>query len=148
MVTNCKFYPLAWVTCLAPIFAPSSVMADEIAKPAGIAIELSTAEDQDGACRMSFVIRNHHPQDIDGVVFETVLFGASGQVARMTLLDFEDLPSGRPRVRQFQFDAMGCAAISSILINGSDSCLGDGLPPEACDNGLILSTQTDIELIG
>lgn len=147
MVTNRKLFLLACATCLAPVFAPDASMAEETATP-GIAIELSATEDQDGACRMSFLIRNHHPQDIDGVVFETVLFSATGQVARMTLLDFEDLPTGRPRVRQFQFDGLGCAAISSVLINGADSCRGEGLIPGACDKGLVLSTRTDVELIG
>lgn len=147
MVTPVKLCLLSCVTCIAPIFAATASMAEDAATP-GIAIELSAADDQDGACRMSFVIRNHHPQDIDGVVFETVLFGANGQVARMTLLDLEDLPTGRPRVRQFQFDGMGCAAISSVLINGADSCLGEGLAPGACDKGLVLSTRTNIELVG
>lgn len=128
-----------------------SALAEDSKTPGispGISIELSAAEEQDGTCLMSFVVQNNHAQNIDSAVFETVLFGAAGQVARMTLLDFEKLPAGRLRVRQFRFDGMGCDAISRILINGAEKCDGDGLVDGACSDGLTLSTRVGTELIG
>lgn len=114
----------------------------------GVSIELSAATTENAGCRMSFLIHNRHPQDITGAVYETVLFGDQGQVAQMTLLDFEDLPAGRPRVRQFRFDGMSCDSISRVLINGAENCTAPGLDPKACDTGLELKSMTKTELIG
>jgi len=69
-------------------------------------------------------------------------------VAKLTLLDFQDLPAGRLRVRQFQFAGLACSEISRVLINGADTCEGDKLPDGACDKGLTLRSLTDMELIG
>jgi len=114
----------------------------------GVSIELSTAEMVGDACRLSFVVQNGHGQDIVSSVYETVLFSTAGQVAKLTLLDFQDLPAGRLRVRQFQFAGLACGEISRVLINGADTCEGDKLPDGACDKGLTLRSLTDMELIG
>lgn len=112
----------------------------------GVAIELSAAETVGSACRMSFLITNGHNADIDQAVYEIVLFDKAGGVAQLTLLDFRDLPAGRPRVRQFQFDGMACADIPRVLINGADTCTG--VPDGGCIDNLNLSTRTGSELIG
>lgn len=112
----------------------------------GLTLELSAAEDIGGACRMSFLATNSHGTDITQAVFEVVLFNASGSVAQMTLLDFRELPTGRPRVRQFQFDGMGCADVPRILINGAATC--DGLAVGGCLENLLLNSRTGTELIG
>lgn len=135
------------ITALVIFGLAFSAQAEEPTTP-GISIELSAAEEQDGTCLMSFLVKNSHAQDIDSAVFETVLFGDTGQVARMTLLDFEQLPAGRMRVRQFRFDGMNCAGISRILINGAESCTGTDLTEGACLHGLTLSTRVGTELIG
>jgi len=114
----------------------------------GVSIELSAAEAVGDACRLSFVVQNGHSQTIRSSVYETVLFNTSGQVAKMTLLDFQDLPVGRLRVRQFQFAGLACNEISRVLINGAETCEGVGLPEGACDKGLNLRSLTSMELIG
>lgn len=124
-----------------------AVVAETVDKP-GVSIELSAAELVGDACRLSFVVLNGHDQDIDNSVYETVLFNTAGQVAKLTLLDFQDLPAGRLRVRQFQFAGLACSDISRVLINGADTCEGDGLPDGACDKGLTLRSLTNMELIG
>ncbi|WP_245838221.1 hypothetical protein [Tropicimonas sediminicola] len=126
--------------------SPAYAASDEA--PAGLSIELSSAEELPGTCRMSFLIRNGSALDIDQAVYETVLFSREGQVALMTLLDLKDLPAGRPRVRQFQFDGLECAEIGSVLINGAHACEGEGLAVGACIDGLELTTRTDVELLG
>lgn len=113
----------------------------------GISIELSAAEDIGAACKLSFVVTNGYPQDIEQVVYETVLFNALGQVARLTLLDFQDLPAGRLRVRQFQFPH-ACADISRVLINGAETCGAQALPDGACSKRLTLLSRTRMELLG
>lgn len=131
---------------LATVLAAASGAAAQEPDKAGIAIELSAAEPADGACKLSFVVRNGHKADIGKAVYETVLFDDQGQVARLTLLDFQDLPAGRLRVRQFQFPHT-CEGISRVLINGADTCTGDGLPDDACSRGLVLSSRA-MELAG
>ena len=135
------------ITMLTLLGLASMAQAQE-AIPNGLSIELSAAEEQDGTCLISFVVQNNHSQDIDSAVSETVLFGEAGQVARMTLLDFEQLPAGRLRVRQFRFDGMTCAGISRILINGAETCTGTDLRSNACNDGLTLSSRVKTELIG
>ncbi len=124
---------------------PGPAMAEEARAP-GISIELSAGEDVGSACRLSFLITNGHPAGIAQAVYEVVLFGPNGGVAQMTLLDFRDLPAGRPRVRQFQFDKLACADIPRILINGAETCAG--APDGGCIDNLLVSTRTGTELIG
>lgn len=113
-----------------------------------ITLELNTLETVDDACRISFLIRNGHATDIDQAVFEAVLFDTEGQVERLTLFDFGALPASRPRVRQFVVPALACASLGRLMINGADTCTGDGLPEHACTEGLDVSSRTDAELLG
>jgi hypothetical protein len=136
--------PIVTAICLLGLAIPAQAQE----QTPGLSIELSAAEEQDGTCLMSFVVQNNHPQNIDAAVFETVLFGDAGQVARMTLLDFEQLPAGRLRVRQFRFDGMRCAAISRILFNGAETCAGTDLTADACSGNLNLNSRVKTELIG
>lgn len=132
---------LAWAENLAQTSAPLPTSS------AGISIELSAAEDIGEACKLSFVVTNGHHKDIAQAVFETVLFDGAGQVSRLTLLDFQDLPAGRLRVRQFQFP-QACADISRVLINGAQTCSATGLDAAGCTRGLMLSSRTNMELLG
>lgn len=133
---------------LLPILGAGFANAEEPEKPNGISIELSSAVDKDQSCMVSFLVENTHDTDIDGAVYETVLFGADGKVTLLTLLDFEDLPAGRPRVRQFQFAGMACNQISRVLINGAQDCTHKGDMTDACMSGLTLKSRLETELIG
>lgn len=118
------------------------------AEEAGLSIELNAAGDNDGACLISFMVENRLGADLSEAVFEAVLFDTAGTVDRLTLFDFRDLPQGRPRVRQFQIDGQTCGGLGRILINGAQTCVGDGLAPGACMDRLMLRSRTDIDLIG
>lgn len=137
--------PVIPLLLAAVLTAAGSSAAAEAAAP-GISIELSAAEAAGDACKLSFVVQNSHAADVAQAVYETVLFDAKGQVARLTLLDFQDLPAGRPRVRQFQFP-QACGGISRVLINGASTCAGENLPEAACSRGLRLSSKV-MELAG
>ena len=83
------------------------------------------------------------------MVYEVVLFDGAGAVSQLTLLDFEDLPASRPRVRQFAFPGKACSDISRILINGAETCTGEGLGDGACTDTLDLKSRVETtELIG
>ncbi|WP_136636036.1 hypothetical protein [Pseudooceanicola onchidii] len=113
-----------------------------------MSVELNAAQPQDDACKLSFLVQSTHEAAITKVVYETVIFDASGQVNRLTLFDFGALPPGRPRVRQFVIPATACDGIGQILFNGAQTCDGAGLPEGACSTGLELKTRTEIEVIG
>ena len=131
----------------ALICAPLPAAADEdIGKH--LMIELNTAESQENGCKLSFLAINGHPDDIGAAVFEAVIFDASGQVDRLTLLNFSELPSARPRVRQFVIAGLECGAISRIIFNGASTCDAADLGPKACMSGLALDTKVDIEVSG
>ncbi len=130
---------------LLPILGAGLASAEETG---GVSIELSSAEERDQSCLLSFLVENKHDTDIEGAVYEMVLFGAEGGVALLTLLDFEDMPAGRPRVRQFQFDGMACNQITRILINDAQECAHQGGMQNACMSNLTLKSRLETEIIG
>lgn len=113
-----------------------------------LSIELNTVDPVENACRMSFLIQNGHPQTISKAVFEAVLFDTEGRVDRMTLFDFGELPAARPRVRQFVVPGLACDKLGRVLINGAETCSGEGLDAAACTTGLELRSRTDVEVLG
>ncbi|MCG7519039.1 hypothetical protein [Ruegeria sp. Ofav3-42] len=133
---------------LLPILGAGFVSAEETSQSGGISIELSSAEARGQNCLLSFVAENSYDSDIDGAVYEAVLFGTEGKVALLTLLDFAELPAGRLRVRQFQFNDMACNEISRILINGVQECETQGDMADACLTGLELKSRLETEVIG
>lgn len=133
----------------AVIGAQAQAQEAEAAAPAGLSIELNAATTaQSGGCTMSFLIENGHDADISKAVFETVLFDTEGQVERLTLFDFGELPQGRPRVRQFTLPGTQCDGFGRILFNGANTCEAGDLGEGACTDGLILGSRTDIEVLG
>lgn len=129
------------------VFIAAAAMAQET-EAGGLSVELNAATAAEGRCTLSFLITNEYEKPVEKAVFETVLFDDEGQVDRLTLLDFGQLPPGRPRVRQFTLPDTSCDAIGRILVNGANTCEAPELGPSACTEGLRLSTRTDIELIG
>ncbi|WP_211295358.1 hypothetical protein [Meinhardsimonia xiamenensis] len=97
-----------------------------------IALELNTIDQTDEACRITFVIRNALGSDLEGAVFEAVLFDSGGRVERLTLLDFGALPAERMQVRQFALPGLDCARLGAVLINGAESCAGKGVGAGDC----------------
>ncbi len=138
----------AALLALSPFVGTGPVAAEEPVANGGISLELSAAELRGQSCLLSFVAENTTNDDLAEVVFETVLFGAEGQVALLTLLDFEQLPVGRPRVRQFQFDGLSCDQISRVLINGAEQCQTKVGPTDACTDALRVKSRLNIDMIG
>lgn len=138
---------LACALCLAAATVAGPSFSQD-AQGAHISIELNALEPIEGACRISFLVQNGHPTDIEQAVYEAVLFDTEGRVDRLTLFDFGALPSARPRVRQFTLTGLACAGLGRLLVNGAETCTGDGLPAAACTDGLELRSRTDVEVLG
>jgi len=136
--------------CLFLLFSaafPGWAVADE-AGASGIHLELNTVQDTGSACRLTFVAQNQIGQDIEQAVFETVIFDSGGGVLLLSLFDFRDLPSGTPRVRQFDVPGRGCDALGRVLINGANTCTAGGGEIDACSSALSVSSRIDLELLG
>jgi hypothetical protein len=121
----------------------SAAAAQEAAAPR-LAVELNRIDQIEGACRLTFMVENAMGADLDALALETVLFDADGLVERLTLFEFGALPSGVPRVRQFDVPGLACDGLARVLINGVAECPG-GLP---CAAALAPSSRTDVEVIG
>ena len=113
-----------------------------------VLIELNAVKSNEASCTLTFLALNGHSAPINKVVYETVLFDASGQVDRLALFDFGTLPPGRPRVRQFTLQGLTCEGVGKVLINGAHTCDAPDLDATACEAGLIVDTRTNIEVIG
>ncbi|WP_037313890.1 hypothetical protein [Ruegeria halocynthiae] len=138
-------------TALAAILAtlPLQALAQTAdTAPKGLHLELNKVQDVEGACRLTFLAENETGAAIETASFETVIFDATGRVVNLTLFKFRDLPASRPRVRQFDVKGMTCDMVGRVLINGVNSCIVEGSDSEVCDQGLSLSSRTEVELIG
>lgn len=122
-------------------FAQSTPPAEAPAAPA-VSVELNAIHPRDGACQFVLVGQNGTETDIARLVLEAVLFDPEGRVATMTLLDLQDLPAGRMRVRSFEIGGVTCEGVSRLLINGVSSC-----EPEGCGTAIEARSATPIEVL-
>jgi hypothetical protein len=111
-------------------------------------IELNQVEQHDSTCRLTFMAQNNLDTDLNTVVFETVLITTDGAVERLTLFDFQTLPKGRKRVRQFDLSDLSCAALGQVLFNGPHACSGDKIDATQCQDALLPTTRTNVEVSG
>ncbi|QDY68234.1 hypothetical protein [Qingshengfaniella alkalisoli] len=115
----------------------------------GISIELNQTEEQEGGmCRLTFLAQSRLDANVEQLVIETVLFNRDGQVHALTLFDFEDLPSGKPRVRQFDLSGLACADLQQVLFNGVETCTVAGATDQECGVSLTVETRTEVEVAG
>ena len=114
----------------------------------GLLVELNAADLVGETCRLTFLLRNGLEVDVDQLTVETVLFSKQGQVILLTLFDFGAIPVGRPRVRQFQVPNVSCSALGMVLVNGADTCTGEGLTAAGCEKVMSVTSRTDIALEG
>lgn len=118
------------------------------AEPA-LSIDLNdAAPGEQGGCRLTFLIQNGLEADLTNLSLETVVLTTEGQVERVTLFDFGELPAGRPRVRQFDLSGLVCESVGQVLINDVAACEGIGIGSDACMPALTLSSRSGIDLAG
>ena len=107
-------------------------------------LELNALHPRDGACQMVFVAQNDSGADLERLVLEAVLFDPDGRVAALTLLDMQDLPAGRMRVRSFEIAGLACDQVSRLLINGVSACEPEG---PGCAQPLALESRVPVEVL-
>jgi hypothetical protein len=133
---------VASAMALALPFAAGPVAAQD--QPA-LAMELNGLTQADAGCRLTFVIENRLPGDLDKAIFEFALFGTDGLVERLLTLDFKELPKGKTRVRQFDLAGLQCGTLARVLVNDARKCSGEGTDPAACMRDLETSTATELQ---
>lgn len=126
---------------------PTGAMAQE--DGGALIVELNRVVPLEGACRLTFMAQNNMDMDVEQVVFETVLFTSDGGVERLTLFDLGELPTARPRVREFDMQGLACENLGRVLFNGVDACSGEGVDAETCEGALSPVSRVDgVEVIG
>lgn len=133
--------------CVLALAAGPAYAQDEAPAPS-LSIELNALQQHDDACRIVFLAENRLGADLSALSFETVLIDTAGIVDRLTLFDFQSLPEGRTRVRQFDLVDTRCDSVGRILINGVAACDGEGLAGTECIDRLTLATRTKAEIAG
>ena len=125
--------------------AATSVLAEERGK---LSLDLNALEQIGQSCRLVFVATNAIGAAIDELSLETVLFSAAGTVDRFALFDFQALPEGKTRVRQFDLPDIRCGDIGKVLINGAASCKGRALKGIECMDQLELKSSSGTGIVG
>jgi len=111
-------------------------------------IELNAMEQQQNACRLSFVATNGMHQKLAKLVFELVMFEPAGKVLRLLSASFGSMPKSKMRLRQYDVPNLNCDDIGRILLNEVTVCKGekkgDKLTPELCTSAASTSSRVKI----
>ncbi|MFC5583587.1 hypothetical protein ACFPOD_00550 [Nitratireductor kimnyeongensis] len=97
-----------------------------------IKLELNALQKSEKGCRIAFVVKNATGKDIAKAAYEIALFTKEGLVDRLLVLDFQDLPNEKTKVRRFDLVDASCDEIGRVLINDASACEGEGIEPEDC----------------
>jgi hypothetical protein len=127
---------------LAAIPALSVAAAAQEAGDA-IAIELNSASDQEGTCRLTYVVTNGTATDLTQASWEVAVHDAGGTVTQLWVLDFGSLPQGRTRVVQFDLADQGCDTLSRISVNDAVDCQSAEGAVEICGEKQSLSSRVE-----
>lgn len=122
---------------------PVLITCPALAQP--VQVQVNRLESMPGTCQMMLVAANPGTDDIETLVLEAVLFDTAGRVAALTLLDLQELPAGRTRVRSYDLAGQDCAALARILINGVADCRAAG--PAGCAGVPELTSATALEVV-
>lgn len=106
-----------------------------------IEIELNTAADVNGGCRLTYVIYNSSATNLESVSYEVAVYDTDGIVKKLLVLEFGFLPSGKTRVVQFDLPEQQCTGVSRILVNGPVECKSTEGDQTICRDNQILSSR-------
>ena len=128
---------IAGVLLLAPLvlhFTPSAVnAADETVR-----LELNATETAENRCRLTFVIENKSPQNLDSLKLDFAMFNTEGAVYRRIIFDMAPVRAAKTIVKTYAIDG-DCAQLGSLLVNEVTACTPG--EPAACLDGLALSSR-------
>jgi len=108
-----------------------------------LGIELNSAEQVEGKCRLTFVMKNPAQSSVDSLKADTALFGTDGVIKRRLVVEFGPLKPSKTSLRAFDLD-VSCDSLGSLLVNDVIACRPEGLGD--CLSRLELSSRTSIKL--
>jgi hypothetical protein len=108
-----------------------------------IGIELNSASDQGGACRLTYVITNGTTTDLTQASWEVAVHDDGGTVTQLWVLDFGSLPPTRTRVVQFDLADQPCAKLSRISVNDAVDCQSAEEAVAVCREKQSLSSRVE-----
>ncbi len=151
-VTRCTMRVLAALAAtgllLCGMAQMSAAAKDTDAAVAGgtLAIELNAANQQQSACRLSFLVKNGMQLKLSSLVIELVLFGHDGTLLRLMSASVGAMPVSKTRLKQYDVQDLACDRIGRILLNEVTSCEGEKLTPEICTSAARTSSRSKIPL--
>lgn len=127
---------LAACTASLSIAAPAA-----FAQTGNIELELNTAADADGGCRLTYVATNNTSVALEKNSYEVAVYDNDGLVKRLLVLEFGWLPVGKTRVVQFDLPDQSCTELSRISVNGPVECTASSGEQTVCRDNQILSSR-------
>jgi hypothetical protein len=128
---------VAGILLLAPLvlhFAPSAARAaDETVR-----LELNATETAENRCRLTFVIENKSPQNLESLKLDFAMFNTEGAVDRRIIFDMAPVRAAKTIVKTYAIDG-DCTQLGSLLVNEVTACVPG--EPAACLDGLALSSR-------
>lgn len=107
-------------------------------------LELNSARDSGGGCRVSFIAFNGTGVVLEKTSYEVVVFDADGLVAQFLILEFGRLPTNKTKVVQFDLAEQPCGSISRLLINDVAECVSNQEASNVCLDALKTNARTEI----
>jgi len=107
-------------------------------------LELNSARDSGGGCRVSFIAFNGTGVVLDKTSYEMVVFDSEGLVSQFLILEFGRLPVNKTKVVQFDLADLPCGSISRLLINDVAECTSNEAPSNLCLDSLQTKARTEI----
>ena len=136
-------------TALKPLIALAIVAnffvgGYSIAQENSFFLELNSAKDNKGGCRLTYVAKNKTGVMLEKTSYEVVVFDQDGGVAQFLILEFGKLPINKTKVVQFELNDQKCADISRLLINDVSDCEAGGKTVPVCLAALKTKSRTNI----
>ncbi|MFQ6550453.1 hypothetical protein AADZ90_021125 [Aestuariibius sp. 2305UL40-4] len=114
----------------------------------GLAIELNAVSEAPRGCHLTFQIWNATPADIDRLVYEGAFFTKAGELSRLALIDFGDIPAEARRIRRLTAPGLECGALGRVFFADASICETAGAARQACSARPRLTSRTDVEVQG
>jgi hypothetical protein len=128
---------VAGVLLLAPLVLHLALSAVRAADET-VRLELNATETAENRCRLTFVIENKSPQNLDSLKLDFAMFNTEGAVYRRIIFDMAPVRAAKTIVKTYAIDG-DCALLGSLLVNEVTACVPG--EPAACLDGLALSSR-------
>lgn len=134
------------LSVLTALFLAASLLVQPSvrAQERQFALELNSARDSGGGCRVSFIAFNGTGVVLEKTSYEVVVFDAEGLVAQFLILEFGRLPTNKTKVVQFDLAEQPCGSISRLLINDVAECVSNQETSNVCLDALKTNARTEI----